>query len=171
MPRFIVCLILLVACTGCHTGIRSWLLGHKPAYLGKPDPYYALSTVDGQRQSLAAFRGKIVVVTLWATWCPPCREEIPALERFAPQAAAKNVALVAVDTGEPRAPVASFVKNAGVNYPVLLDSEQRYWHYYDVTAIPETIVLNKAGIPVKTFLGEFDPAAIERIVTSIAQRG
>jgi hypothetical protein len=73
--------------------------------------------------------------------------------------------------GEPRAPVASFVKAEGVRYPVLLDPDQRYWHYYDVTAIPETIVLDTKGVPVKTYLGSFDPEAIGRIIASIPKRG
>ena len=163
----LACFALVFACTGCHTGIRSWLLGQKPAYVGKRDPYYALDTVDGGRRSLAAYRGKVVVMTIGATWCPPCRNEIPALEQYASDAATRGIALVAIDTGEAAAPVRALITKAGIRYPVLLDPDQRYWHYYDVTAIPETVVLNRAGIPVKAFFGEFDRATIDRIVASI----
>jgi hypothetical protein len=58
MRLFLASLVLIAACTGCHTGIKSWLLGQKPAYYGKPDPDYALATLDGRSRSLAAYRGK-----------------------------------------------------------------------------------------------------------------
>lgn len=170
MRFWLACFAMVFACTGCHTGLRSWLLGQKPAYLGKRDPYFDLATVDGQRRTLAAYRGKIVVLAIGATWCPPCRQEIPALKAYAPEAASRGIALVAIDTGEAAAPVAALIEKTGIRYPVFLDPQQRYWHYYDVTAIPEIVVLNRAGIPVKAYTGEFDRPAVERIIASIPPR-
>lgn len=117
MRACLVALLVLVLCTGCRSGLRAWLLGQKPPYAGKHDPGYRLSTLDGGTGSLAAYRGRIVVLNLWATWCPPCRDEIPALERYAAQAAPRGITVVGVDQGEPAAAVATFVREAGFATP------------------------------------------------------
>jgi thiol-disulfide isomerase/thioredoxin len=165
--RFYVACLLALVCTGCHTGLRSWLLGQKPPYLNKPDPDFALSSVSGASKTLAAYKGRVVVMNMWATWCPPCRQEIPALERYARGHERRGIVVVGVDQGEPTAPVVSFVREQRIGYPVLLDPAQRYWHYYDVTAIPTTIVLDRRGVAVKAYFGEFDPAAIDRTIASV----
>lgn len=161
------CLALALLLSGCHTGLRAWLLGYKPEYAGKPDPAYKLASVEGRPESLAAFRGKIVLLNMWATWCPPCRAEIPALERYARENKGRGIVVVGVDQGENPGTVARFARAAGMTYPILLDPRQRYWKYYDVTAIPTTVVIDRSGKPVKAYFGEFDSGTVGRIIASI----
>ena len=113
---------------------------------------FSLVGLDGVRHTVADYRGKVVIVNFWATWCIPCRAEIPDLEHEY-RSHRDNVVVLGIDWKESRDTVASFMTEIGATYPVLLDSDGATYSAFEVSALPSTFVLNRAGKLVKSRLG------------------
>jgi len=151
MRKTLAALILaaLVAAAGC--ALASAPEKKPPAALaagtgvtvGKSAPAFILKGLDGADVA-APVAGKVTVLNFWATWCPPCREELPELERFARDNPA--VAFYAVDIDEPAAKVQAFMEKNGFTFPVLLDGGGSVAQTYRVSAIPTTFVIDKSGV-------------------------
>ncbi|MCX7781414.1 MAG: TlpA family protein disulfide reductase [Negativicutes bacterium] len=107
-------------------------------------PEFKLAALDGKQISVGA-PGKITVVNFWATWCPPCRAEMPELNEFARKHAAK-VNFYAVNIQEPADKVGDFMKQQNFTMPVLLDKEGEVARTFRVSAIPTTIITDKQGV-------------------------
>lgn len=108
---------------------------------------FTLKTIDGREVSLKEYRGKaVVIVNFWATWCPPCRNEIPEFIDFHREYKDKGVAILAVNLREPRDHVREFADKAGMDFPVLLDVSGKTANDYEVQVIPTTFVVDKSGV-------------------------
>lgn len=128
---------------------------------------------DGAEFRLADWRGRVVVLNFWATWCPPCRAEMPALDAL--QAAlAEDVAVVTVATGRNLLPaIDKFYAEAGiVNLPILLDPKSGLARGMGVVGLPVTVVLDREGREVARMIGEADwnTAEAHRILEAVAAR-
>ena len=110
---------------------------------GKTMPVISLPALDGR--IVTAPRGKVTVINFWATWCPPCREEMPELERFAKEYS-QSVAFYAVNVQEPGDKVKEFMSHNKYAMPVLLDGEGVTAKTFRISAIPTTIVTDKDGV-------------------------
>lgn len=123
---------------------------------------WSFARPDGTTQTLDAWRGRIVVLNFWATWCPPCLREIPAFVALQAELGAAGVQFVgiALDQAEP---VQAFVADKGVNYPVLIGDQDvaRFMVSLgnEIGALPYTAVLDRAGTVVYTHQGEWAPDA------------
>jgi len=106
---------------------------------------FALDALDGRRVSLSSFRGKVVLLSFWATWCAPCQIEMPAMQALYEKMKPKGFEVVAVDIQEDRATVAAFLKKRGYTFPVLLDTTGDIAASYGVNAIPTNFVIDRAG--------------------------
>lgn len=117
-------------------------------------PEWQLNDPDGKAVKLSDFKGKVVILDFWATWCPPCRAEIPGFIALQKQYAAQGLTVVGVslDT-EGASVVKSFMKQVGMNYPVVLGSEKIASDYGGITAIPTTFVLDRDGNIVTSHQG------------------
>jgi peroxiredoxin len=114
---------------------------------GDPAPEFALSGIDGKTLRLADFRGKTLVLNVWATWCPPCRLEMPDLIAAAPAyAKAGGVAFLGVDTTETAPIVKAYAAAKGVPYPLAIDGDSSFSKAYDIQAFPTTYVIDPQGI-------------------------
>lgn len=125
-------------------------------------PNFTLENLTGAKVSLADFRGKYVLLNFWAIWCPPCRAEMPDLNKFAQNNKADFVVL-GVELGDKKASVQQFIANGKYTYPILLDTKQQVAKTFEVTAIPTTFVLNKAGKIVYITKGSLTQQALENI--------
>lgn len=114
--------------------------------VGAPAPPFSLTTLDGKRVDLASYAGKTLVVNVWATWCPPCRLETPALASAFADLRGQNVAFLGVDTTEEAPIVRAFVTARGVGYPQAIDRDKRFARAYDVAYFPTTYVIDARGI-------------------------
>jgi cytochrome c biogenesis protein CcmG, thiol:disulfide interchange protein DsbE len=116
--------------------------------LGRPAPDFTLATTDGRSVSLSSLKGKPVMLNFWATWCGPCRDEIPFLQAIAADAAwtDRGLAMVAVDLQEPADDVRQFMADYGMTYTVLLDTEGEVAGLYNISGIPTTYFIDKDGI-------------------------
>ncbi|HUN56546.1 MAG TPA: TlpA disulfide reductase family protein [Candidatus Binataceae bacterium] len=145
-----------------------------PVAAGKMASDFKLPLLDGQTVSLSSLRGKVVFLNVWATWCPPCREEMPSIEalyeKFKDD---KNFVVLAVSQdSDGRAPVASYVEKHGLKFDVLLDPENEVGEAYDVSGIPETFIIDQRGRIVAHHVGPYDWAnpeihdALEELIKS-----
>lgn len=113
---------------------------------GKPAPDFTGTDLAGNRVSLQDFRGKPVLLNMWASWCPPCKQEVPELEEFYKEYAPKGVAVLTVNMNEDKATVASFVAQQKVTFPVVLDESGKIGELYHVDGIPASFFIDKDGI-------------------------
>lgn len=113
---------------------------------GLPAPPLALTALDGQGFELAQSLGETVVLNFFATWCGPCRAEMPDLDRFAAAGTARGIRVIAVNVGEPRADVERFVREMGLTMRVLLDEDSSRASDYGVEAFPTTVLIDPQGV-------------------------
>lgn len=131
---------------------------------GQQAPSFTVASLSGGSSELAAHRGRIVVMNLWATWCPPCRAEMPDLQRLSDAYKSRNVDVLGVDQGESAERVASFAKSLGIRYPILLDQNQQYGRVYAALGLPTTVVVDPNGVVAKAFDG---PLSYDQMVSAI----
>jgi cytochrome c biogenesis protein CcmG/thiol:disulfide interchange protein DsbE len=134
-------------------------------------PDFALTTLDGQTVRVSDLRGRPVLVNFWATWCPPCRAELPALqsayERYGDQ-----VTFWGVDVKESRDRVADFVPEFGLTLPILLDGDGSVSdHLYSVRGIPTTLFLSPDGVVNARHVGPLTEADIDRYLAPLLDEG
>src|SRR5262249_21192180 len=107
-------------------------------------PDFAVPDLDGQAVRLSNYRGKVVLLNLWATWCPPCREEMPSMERLFRQLRDRGFVLLAVSQDEAgRAAVDPFVRDMGLTFPVLVDPQHQVGDRYQVWGYPESFIIDR----------------------------
>lgn len=106
---------------------------------------FSLASLDGTRQSLASFKGKIVLLSFWATWCGPCKEELPSVQALYKKLSDKGFVVVAVDIGEEKTKVAQFVKEHNLTFPVLLDGDVAVGSAFGASSIPTNYLLDRSG--------------------------
>src|SRR6056297_1004975 len=119
--------------------------------VGMQAPDFTLQNMNNQEVSLSDYRGKKVFLNFWASWCPPCREEMPDMQKLHEEYG-NEIAVLAVNIGESKSTVANFMMQNKLNLPVLLDLNKSIAQNYLVRAIPTTYILDKDGIIIeKTF--------------------
>jgi thiol-disulfide isomerase/thioredoxin len=126
------------------TGLAAaWAAGGtlKP-WSGGATPPLALRDLEGKVHRLADYRGKVVVLNFWATWCDPCREEMPSMQRLQDKLAGKPFAILAVDYGEGAPRVSDFLKTVPVRFTVLLDRDTSAATAWKVKVLPTTLVID-----------------------------
>lgn len=125
-----------------------------PVEEGSQAPNFTLPLMNGGEVSLADYKGKVVLLNIWATWCNPCREEMPSMEQLYQNMKGKPFEILAasIDTRGSK-DVEPFVKKLGLTFPVLLDSDKKVNNMYQATGVPETFIIDKNGIVRQHILG------------------
>lgn len=119
-------------------------------------PDFTLKDLNGKTVSLSALRGKVVILNFWATWCPPCRAEMPSLNRLYHMFKPRGLEVVAVSTDRSINDIKDFLENHRVDFPILIDSDRSASKQYRVFSMPTTFLINKNGVIVEKFYGEYD---------------
>ncbi len=125
--------------------------------IGDVAPGFGLHTPDGQAVSLSQFRGRPVLLNFWASWCGPCREEMPLLQEISQdkELLDKGLVVLGVDLGESAGTVQAFMKTNGYSFSVVLDASQIVAKTYNVRAIPTTFFIDKDGVIKDARIGAF----------------
>ena len=134
----------------------------------KSAPSLKLADLDGKSHDLAKLRGKVVLINFWATWCPPCRREMPSLERLSQALAGEPFIVLAVDVGEDADTIEAFTNQLDTvpTFTILLDATSRAMQAWKVAGLPTTFLVDKQGRVVASAIGgrEFDhPAMVAAI--------
>jgi len=119
-------------------------------------PRLDLAHADGSRWRLADQRGHVVVANFWATWCEPCRDEMPSLARLAEREAARGLRVVAINYREPAAKAERFMAGLGLKLPVLLDTDGEAAVAWTPRIFPSTVLIGRRGRPAGVLVGEID---------------
>jgi len=129
---------------------------------------WSLKNLDGKTVSLSDFKGKIVILNFWATWCPPCRAEIPDFINLQKEYESKGVAIIglSLDSIQP-SEVAAFVKKQGINYPIVMGTDDVAQKYGVSEGIPVTCIIAPDGTIIDKHLGMVDNAYLEAQVKKL----
>lgn len=137
---------------------------------GDQAPEFRLSALDGKAVSLSSYRGKVVMVHFWATWCPPCVEELPTLERLYRSYFGKDLEILAVSVDEGGAgAVGQFMQRNKFALPVLLNPDQSVARSYGTLKFPETYLIDRDGIVRRKIIGAADwtSPAVQEIIRAM----
>ncbi len=127
---------------------------------GAPAPAFEAATLGGGTIALGDLRGQVVVLNLWASWCTPCRAEMPALERVWQRYARDGLVILAVNQGEDAATVREFVREHDLTFAVALDPREQVGRQYALVAYPTTLFIDRDGVIRKVVRGGPMPEAL-----------
>ncbi|MEM9555705.1 MAG: TlpA disulfide reductase family protein [Acidobacteriota bacterium] len=138
-----------------------------------PGPDFELLGLDGERHRLSSFRGRVLLLNFWATWCLSCREELPALERLHRQFADQSVSIVGIATDdEGRSLVEPYVQDLGLTYPILLDPKKVSTSLFGgLAGYPSTFILDPQGLIYSSYLGAQEEAIFAEDLRYLLQAG
>lgn len=141
---FFLCLPLLFAACG---------QGPKVATVGQPAPDFSLVDRQGKIWTLSELKGQVVFVNFWATWCPPCREEMPSMQRLYTMLPKDKFKMLAVLNKDDPTLADNFAVKFGITMPILDDQDNQIGPKYGLTGVPETFIVDKQGILREKFIG------------------
>jgi len=142
-----------------------------PAQLDEPAPDLTLETLDGDRVSLADFQGQVVLVNNWATWCPPCKAEMPELNDYYLEHKDQGFQVLAVEAGDPPQQVQAFIEEEGIDFTVLLDPENKSLQRFENASLPNSYIIDREGKLRLTWTGAINQATLEEHVTPLLEEG
>lgn len=154
--------------------IGGWTIGtslfgdtEKAPQAGDKAPSFAVKGMDGKTLKLDDLKGKPAVVNFWGTFCEPCRNEMPALQKQADKWAPSGLAVIGMNLGENAVTVKSFIEQYKVRFPVYLDEEEAVRKRYGVMYYPTTFFLKPDGTVFRIKVGEMDEAYIDQTVSDL----
>lgn len=134
--------------------------------VGHPAPDFSLTTLAGEPFALSDLRGTPVVLNFWATWCPPCRAELPELQA-ASERLAGQVAIIGVNQAEAPADVRAFVAGFGLSFPMPLDVDAQASRLYAVRSLPTTFFIDRQGVIRRVQVGPVTEATLAQMLKTI----
>ena len=129
-------------------GLIAWMWFRPFAWvqdLDETPPPFAFTTLDGREGTLDSLRGKVVLVNFWATWCPYCRHEMPAMQEFYRDYAGKGFEIIAFSLDDDPAAVQAFMRENGYSFPVVMATPEQRRAFGDVTRLPTSFILDREG--------------------------
>jgi thiol-disulfide isomerase/thioredoxin len=141
-----------------------------PVKVNFPTPDLTLSDTQGVSHALGDYRGQVVLINLWATWCPPCKEEMPTLEAFYNKYKEKGFVIVAINDGDPTADVLKFVKDYKLTFPVWLDPTYLATEKaFNTLNLPTSFVMDRDGTLKLTWVGAISSEMLEKYITPMIE--
>jgi peroxiredoxin len=140
-----------------------------PATVNYPAPNLELVDLQGRQVSIEDYRGQVILVNNWATWCPPCRTEMPELQAYFTVHAAEGFVVVAIESGELADQVATFVQEFGMTFPVWLDPQSKAQEIFNNWNLPSTYIIDRHGIVRLSWTGGINSPTLEQYVTPLLE--
>jgi peroxiredoxin len=140
-----------------------------PVAVNFPAPALELSDLQGNSRSLKDYRGQVVLVNNWATWCPPCRAEMPALEAFFQDFRDQGFMLVGVEAGDSQADVSKFVEDYSISFPIWLDPHNDSLRGFYNASLPNSYVVDRDGKVVLGWTGTISRDMLEKHVAPLLE--
>jgi len=143
-----ICLLALAAATAHAAELKPWS--------GGPLPHFELKDIEGQVHRLADYHGRVVLVNFWATWCEPCRDEMPSIQRLKQKLSGQPFAVLTVNVGEPEARIRRFLAQIKLDLPVLLDPDLSVTRGWKARILPASFLVGRDGRIRYSLVGELD---------------
>jgi peroxiredoxin len=141
-----ILVLIVVAAVAGYVVMNKKPGAHKIIANGDVAPDFTLPILTGQQMRLADLKGKVVMVHFWATWCPPCVDEVPSLARLQQKLAGTDFVMLAVSVDDNAAVVSSFLRKNNLNLPVLMNPDKSVASRYGTFKFPETYILDRQGV-------------------------
>ena len=151
LPPFVRALgliLCLLPAPACAAELKLWP--------GGPAPALSLKDMKGRDHRLADYRGRVVLINFWATWCAPCRDEMPSMQRLKEKLAGKPFVVLAVNLDEPESRIEKFLAEVKLDFPVLLDPGRRVARAWDARILPASYIIGPDGRVRYTVVGEIN---------------
>ena len=141
-----------------------------PAPVHYAAPALALSDLGGRDRQLSDYGGQVVLINLWATWCPPCQAEMPLLQQFFERYQDHGFTVIAIEDGDPTSDVRSFVARYGLTFPIWLDPEHEATdHAFKTNNLPASFVIDRTGQVRLMWLGAISESNLEKYITPLIE--
>ncbi len=140
------------------------------AQVGKAFGNFSLKDIQGQSVQMSDYAGKVVLVNAWATWCPPCKAEMPDLNAYYQAHQQDNFVILAINAGDPASAAADFVAQKGLTFPVLLDPNTALLNGLGINSYPTSILVGMDGMVKAIHVGMFTPQSLEEEITPYLTR-
>jgi len=134
---------------------------------GVKAPEFELKTLDGKMVKLSDYKGKAVMINFWASWCGPCRAEMPTLQAVYKEFEAEGFVILAVNLNEPDLAVKSFQEKYGLTFPILMDKGDRVSKLYDIVPLPTSYFVDKNGVVQGKWTGEIKKEQLRTFVKKL----
>jgi peroxiredoxin len=178
--RFPIIFWLLVALSALCIGVGAWWLAtySSSEQASAPPPVavaqapavdFQLGDLDGRQVRLSDLRGQVVLLNFWATWCPPCKAEMPDLQAlYRDQGAAHRFVVVGVDVEEDRAVTQAFARQFGLSFPLLVDSAGQVSNdHYGIRALPTSLIIDRDGKVRYRWTGQQSRSAMQQMLAKV----
>lgn len=143
--------------------------GGHPGAVDSPAPQFSLQDLDGKPLSLASYQGKVVLLNFWATWCTPCRGEIPQFVDFQNTLGSQGLQLIGISMDDDAKPVHEFYQQFKMNYPVAIGNANLAESYGGVLGLPVTFLIGRDGRIAAKYIGATDLNALQQKIQSLLQ--
>ncbi len=136
-----------------------------------PAPDFLLTDLDGNQHRLSDYRGQVLIINFWATWCPPCRDEMPSMQRAWEQLEKEDILMLGINVGEDEDIIFQFTANYPVEFPLLMDRDSKTIDQWPVNGLPTTFVVDPKGEIVYRAIGgrEWDDLKLLDLVRALKQ--
>jgi peroxiredoxin len=137
---------------------------------GNQAPDFELQTIDGKIMRLSDMAGKKVILNFWATWCPPCKAEMPHMQEFYEEQVGNGVEILAVNltmAERNQDNITPFVKEYGLTFPILLDTKGKIGEIYQAITIPTSYIIDSTGVIQKRIVGPMDKDMMKELIKSV----
>ncbi len=133
-------------------------------------PELTLTNLEGEEESLEDHLGEVVMVNFWATWCPPCKAELPVLQEYYEDHADDGFTIIGIDANETQERVASFIETTNIAYPIWIDLESEGSRAFNVNSYPSSFIIDRDGTIVLAWTGQISKAMLEKHVTPVIEK-
>lgn len=141
-----------------------------PATVSFVEPKLSLTGLDQAAVTLEAYRGRIVLVNNWATWCPPCQTEMPELQAYYSKHASQSFVIVAIESGEPASTVTDFANQYELSFPIWIDPHGAALDAFKNWNLPSSYLIDSTGMVRLAWVGPVNQATLERYVTPFLEK-
>jgi peroxiredoxin len=141
-----------------------------PSVVNFHAPVLTLNDLNGNQISISDYHQQIVLINNWATWCPPCKAEMPALQKYFKAHSDQGFILIGIDAGDPLEDVAKFVDEYSLTFPILLDPNTEALIAFHNNSLPSSYVINRHGNVVLAWMGPINRAMLEKYLTPILEQ-
>ena len=162
--RHVLVLFFVLALSGCQ---QQGGPANK-AVVNKPAPDFTIQDLKGNTWKLSDLRGKVVFLNFWATWCPPCREEMPSMKALYEDMDKSKFEMLTILINDQPANGEAFARQLGLDFPILVDQEGRIGALYGLTGVPETFLIDAQGILRQKYIGpqQWDSSGAKELIRS-----